>query len=530
MALATQTGVHTSLSRADAERCGMGLAVTAREHPERLAVSSRHGDRSFDFLNARVNQLVRALRARGLRAGDGLAVLCSNRPEFAVAVYAALRGGWRLTPINWHFTASEIAYIVDDCDAGALLADARFRAPVEGAMRSLDELPVGLAIGGPIHGFEAYDDALEEQDPGDVRDPELGAPLLYTSGTTGRPKGVHRTAQAAALRPDAAAVLARIGYREGRDLHLVTGPLYHAAPLAFSLTMPLNAGCGVVMMDAWDAERALELIQNYRISHTHFVPIMFHRLLLLPEDVRDAYDVSSVRVILHGAAPCPVAVKREILDWFGPVVWEYYAATEGWGCLVGPEEWLERPGTVGRPAQGDIQIRDDEGKLQPPGTPGTVYLRSPDGPFEYYKDPDKTRQTFSGEYFTLGDVGYLDADGWLFLNDRSADVINSGGANVYPAEVDAVLLAHPAVQDAATVGAPDPDWGEMVVSLVELREGVAEEPELGEALIDHCQQSLAHFKCPRRVEFVYDLPRTDSGKLQRRLLRERIREEQRRRA
>jgi len=518
---ATQTGVHTALDPKSARRCGMGLAVVARESPNRLAIASPAGDRSFDFLNARVNQLVRALRARGIAAGDPVALVCSNRPEFAVAVYAALRAGWRITPINWHLAAPELAYVVGDCEAKAVLADARFRNAIERAFRLLPEPPLGVAIGGAIHGFESFDAMLAQHEPHDIEDPVLGHTMLYTSGTTGRPKGVYRDPRASARRPGSREILARVGYRPGRDLHLATGPLYHAAPLAFSLAMPLDLGCGVVMMDGFDAERALDLIEGYRVSHSHMVPIMFHRLLALPADERATRDVSSLRVVLHGAAPCPVPLKQAMMEWLGPVIWEYYAATEGWGSLVGPEEWLEHPGTVGRPAPGAVEIRDEEGKVQPPGTPGTIFLRSPDeGRFEYFKDAEKTRRTHAGDYFTLGDIGYLDADGYLFLSARTAEVIISGGVNVYPAEVDAVLLAHPAVRDAATIGAPDDEWGERVVSVIELHDGYRGDESLTGSILAHCREQLAAFKCPRQVEFRDRLPRTDAGKLLRRLVRD----------
>lgn len=517
----TQTGTHTRLDAREARRRGMGIAVTAREFPDRLAIASPCGDRSFDFLNARANQLVRALRARGAGPGAAVALVCRNRPEFAVAVFAALRAGWRLTPINWHLAAPELAYIIEDCEAEAVLADAAFRAQIEGAYRLLPKRPLGVAIGDPIHGFLDYDALLDAQEPHDIDDPRLGHTMLYTSGTTGRPKGVHRDPEAAARRPGNREILSRIGYREGRDLHLATGPLYHAAPLAFSLVMPLSVGCGVVMMDRFDAERCLDLVEGYRVSHTHMVPIMFHRLLALPEDERARRDLSSLRVVLHGAAPCPVALKQAMMDWLGPVVWEYYAATEGWGSLVGPDEWLAHPGTVGRPAPGAVEIRDEEGKVLPPGTSGTIFLRSPEeGRFEYYKDPDKTLSTYAGEYFTLGDVGYLDADGYLYLDARTSEVIISGGVNIYPAEVDAALLGHPAVRDAATVGAPDDEWGEQVVSVVELHDGHHADEALVASLQAHCREQLAQFKCPKRIEFRDALPRTDAGKLLRRLVRD----------
>ncbi|MCZ6783612.1 MAG: AMP-binding protein [Proteobacteria bacterium] len=516
----SEARVHTSLGAQDAAAVGMGLAVTAREHPERLAIASSFGDRSFAFLNGRVNQLVRALRARGLRSGDPVALCCSNRPEFAVGLYAALRSGLRLTPINWHLTAPEMGYIVDNCEAKAFLADAAFAQAAAGARRAASDAAACLAIGGHIPGFEDFDDALEAESPDDIEDPTLGRTMLYTSGTTGRPKGVYRRRDTG-IRPGLAAILRRIGFEPGTDVHLCTGPLYHAAPLAFTLTLPLNMGAAVVLMDQFDALRALELIDGYRVTHTHMVPIMFHRMLALPEEDRARFELSSLRMVLHGAAPCPVPVKQALIEWLGPVVYEYYAATEGWGSFVTPEEWLEKPGTVGKPESGQVEIRDDEGKLQPPGTPGSIYLAAAElGRFEYYKDPEKTRRSYAGDHFTLGDIGYLDDDGYLFLCDRSADVIISGGVNLYPAEVDAVLLTHPAVRDAATIGIPDEEWGETVLSVVELGEGHTACDELAQSLIEHCRAQLAHFKCPRRIDFRDELPRHDTGKLYRRLLRE----------
>jgi long-chain acyl-CoA synthetase len=352
----------------------------------------------------------------------------------------------------------------------------------------------------------------------------LGSQMPYTSGTTGRPKGVHRPPGAALRQPGLAAAIASFDYDPARDVHLCTGPLHHAGPLVFSLAIPLGLGVPVVLMDRWDAEHALRLIASYRITHTHMVPVMFRRLLELPDDVRAAWDTSSLRVVLHGAAPCPPAVKRAIIEWLGPVVYEYYAATEGWGCLASSEEWLERPGTVGRPAAGDVEVRDFEGKSLPPGREGVVYQRVPEGGcFEYYRDEPKTRAAHAGAYFTLGDIGFLDADGYLYLCDRNADVIHSGGVNVYPAEVDAVLVTHPAVADAATVGAPDDDWGEQVVSFVELADGYLPHDSLVDELLGLCQRELAAFKCPREILFEEHLPRLENGKIYRRLLRDRLR-------
>ena len=346
--------------------------------------------------------------------------------------------------------------------------------------------------------------------------------MLYTSGTTGRPKGVHRSPGA----PSSIAGINLGGYNEdGGDVHLCTGPLYHAAPLAFSFAMPLSWGATVVLMARWDAEEALRLVDECDVTHTHMVPTMFQRLLSLPPDTRERFDISSIRHVIHGAAPCPVAVKHRMIEWFGPIIWEYYAATEGVGSLVDSATWLAHPGTVGRPlTREQVLIGDEHGTPLPPRDVGLVYLKAPRaGRFHYFHDEEKTRSTFRGDYFTLGDVGYLDEEGYLYLTDRSADLIVSGGVNIYPAEVDAVLLDHPSVADAATIGVPDEEWGESVVSVVELQEGRAPSGALASELIEFCRTRIAHYKCPRAVEFVDTLPRQDNGKLYKRVLRERFR-------
>jgi long-chain acyl-CoA synthetase len=305
----------------------------------------------------------------------------------------------------------------------------------------------------------------------------------------------------------------------------VTGPLYHTAPLLLSMNTPMHGGATLVLMEQWDAADALDLIARYRVTHTHMVPTMFHRLLALPDEVRAEADTSSLFAVIHGAAPCPVHVKRRLMDWLGPVVWEYYGATEGAATLVDPHTWLRKPGTVGRPDPvGHVKVGDEEANPLPAGTAGLVWIRSRAGErFVYHGDPDKTAGAYRGEYFTLGDVGYLDEDGYLFLTDRSAHLIVSGGVNIYPAEVDAVLLEHPAVADAATIGVPDEEWGESVLAVVQLHDPTAAGDALAAELISFSRARLAAFKCPRAIDFVADFPRQDNGKVAKTKLRDQYR-------
>jgi long-chain acyl-CoA synthetase len=511
-------------ARRDALRTGMSVAHWAARQPDAPAVVTTGGpggDRTFAALNADANRLARVLRARGLGPGDGVAAMVSNRAEYAVTYAAALRAGLRFTPVNWHLTAEEARYIVDDCEARAFVADARFGGVAAEAAGGAPAATVRLAVGGEIDGFAPFADALASEDPADIPDPVLGRAMLYTSGTTGRPKGVHRTDNQSISRR----TMPTSGYVPGESLHLCTGPLYHAAPLSFSLATPLLSGVGVVLMDGWSPQETLRLIGELGITHTHMVPTMFHRLLALPDDERAAADVSSLRLVMHGAAPCPVATKQAMIAWLGPVLVEYYAATEGAGTFVTSADWLDHPGTVGKPHAPDhVRILGEDGRDLPAGEVGTIFLKAPaSGRFDYFKDPDKTAGSYRGDHFTLGDVGYLDEDGWLYLTDRSANLIISGGVNIYPAEVEEALWPHPAVADVAVIGVPDDEWGETVLAAVQLRPGVEPSEALAADLIAQCRENLAHYKCPRRVDFVDSLPRTDAGKLYKRRLRDRYR-------
>ena len=502
----------------EAYRAGMTPAVTAMKAPDRLAVVSEAGQRTFGELNAHANQLVRALRARGIGPGSAVALMCSNRPEF-VEVYAAiLRGGYRLTSINWHLQVDEAAYIVENCEAKAFIADVVIGDVAAEVGRRVGGSIAKLAIGGAIDGFDSYDATLEEQSGQNIEDPSFGGTMLYTSGTTGRPKGVYRARGTQVTQtPTVTTTASRKPMKSGSSMCLCTGPLYHAAPFAYNLAQPINYGVGVVLMGKWDPEHTLQLIEQHKITHTHLVATMFHRLLALPEEVRKRYDMSSLELVVHGAAPTPVHVKRAMIEWWGPIIYEYYAGTEGGGTAIHSDDWLKKPGSVGKPTLGRVvEILDDEGKPRATGEVGRVFFQAPQtGRFEYYKDADKTAGAYVGDRFTLGDHGYLDEDGFLFLTGRTSELIISGGVNIYPAEIDDVLLQHPAVADVACVGVPNDEMGEEVKAVVVLKEGQEPAPELERELIAFAREHLAGYKRPRSVDFVAELPRSDAGKIYR---------------
>ena len=500
-------------------------ATFARESPEVIAVYSEHGTRSFRTLHDNANRLANALRARGLKTGDAIALMCRNRPEFLETFLAAMRAGLRLTPLNTHLSACEVDYILHDCKAKmflceAALADARVVKP----SASSQTLPVPMILidGGVVAGCETYQTVIENADPGDLADPIIGSLMLYTSGTTGKPKGVFRDTPEV-IAPQFAGSYAEYDTRQ--DVALCCGPAYHSAPLLFDLRWPLASGVPIVMLDKWDSEQVLELIERHRVTHAHMVATMFQRLLSLEPARRASRDLSSLRFLVHGAAPCPVQVKRTMIDWLGPILIEYYGATEGGdGIHVKSPEWLTKPGTVGRiPPDIGHAILDEQGVEVAPGTVGKIYFKAPQtGRFEYFGDPEKTAAAYQGDRFTLGDMGYVDTDGYLFLTGRIAECIISGGVNIYPQEIDDVLLSHPAVADACTVGVPDDEWGEKVVSLVVLADPHSASDACVEVLMSFLSTQLAAFKRPKQILFEAELPRSATGKLLRQKVRERF--------
>jgi long-chain acyl-CoA synthetase len=486
---------------------GMTGAVWAREKPDAVAIHDPHGSRTFHHLNANANRLVRLLRAHGLKGGDGVALLCSNRAEFVEVLSATLRGGFRFTPVNWHLTADEVEYIINDCEAKALILEPRYPS---GLSASAPLVTVKIAIGEPAAECLPYHETLVGMDGSDIDDPQLGGQMLYTSGTTGRPKGVYRRTNAVLVPPMPGAP---------DDVQMCVGPAYHAAPLAFDVRASMNAGNPLVFIDKWDSEGVLRTIAEHRVTRAHMVPIMFQRLLALPETVKAKYDISSLGYLIHGAAPCPPEVKKAMIDWVGPIIHEYYAGSEGGaGFLIDSHEWLAKPGTVGRlPAPDSIKLLDDEGiEISERGRNGTIYFKvSPIAPFEYYKDPAKTASAHRDGYFTLGDVGYLDEDDYLFLTGRTAECIISGGVNIYPQEIDNEVIKHPAVEDSCAIGVPSDEWGEAVKVVVTLHPGATPSDALGAEILAFAKSRLAGFKTPKTIEFVSELPRSPAGKIQR---------------
>jgi long-chain acyl-CoA synthetase len=496
------------------------LAVS---RPDDLALDDLTRTRSWAELADRATRAGRWLReAHGLQPGDHAAMVMGNRVEFVELALGALLAGVWITPVNWHLTAPEIEFILDDSGSRLVVADPGHEAVVR---RAAGDRP--LVVAGP-----ELDTVLAAVPPTPFDlDGPAGGNMFYTSGTTGQPKGVKRSVQ-----PAISAQLRALG-AAGRVLgldhggpHLVTGPLYHAAPVGFAM-MDLLLGTPLVIMPKWDPAGALRLIDERQVRDTHLVPTMFVRLLRLPDDVRTGFDGSSLSVVLHGAAPVAPGVKRQMIEWWGPVLVEYWGASEGGVVtLVGSHDWLEHPGTVGRPVPThEVFAGDAEGRPLPPGEPGTLWCRNKvtDKVFEYHNAPDKTEAAFlePGTY-SIGDIGYVDDEGWVYLSDRAANTIISGGVNIYPAEIEGVLIEHPAVADVGVFGIPDPEWGEAVKAAVELADGFVASEQLADEIQAFARERLAGFKVPRSIDFEDELPRYPTGKLYTRLLRDRYWQDQ----
>ena len=503
----------------------------ATSAPDRPAVIMAESGRTLTYkeLDDNSARLASALHAMGLRQGDVIAMLSDNAAEAFEIYWAALRSGLYITAVNWHLAAEEAAYILQDSGARVVIASFGVRELAERVLDLVPEVQRWYCFGGAITGYLPYGELLAAVGPR-LTDQPRGSEMLYSSGTTGRPKGIKPhllPIQVDQPGDPLIGLLAHAFKISSDDVYLSPAPIYHTAPLKWCGGVQA-LGATVVLMERFDAEKALAAIEKYRVTVTQMVPTMFVRMLQLPDVVRGAFDVSSLRMAVHAAAPCPPDVKDAMIDWWGPILVEYYGATEQHGTtVITTAEWKDKRGSVGKAALGVLHICDEDGTELPSGTVGTIYFERDVVPFEYHNDPEKTaasRHPARQNWSTVGDIGYVDEDGYLFLTDRKAFMIISGGVNIYPQEVENVLALHPKVFDVAVIGVPDPEMGEQVKAVVQLRPGTTPSDELAAAIIAYVRERIAHYKAPRTVDFVDELPRTATGKLVKRALKSRYME------
>ena len=499
----------------------------ARQTPDKRAyVMARSGDHiSYRQLDDRSNQAANLFRSLGLKPGDHIALLMENCIDFMVLCWGAQRSGLYYTAISRYLTPGEIEYIVRDCGARMVIVTQETAGVLSDlAAQSGGAIAYYVTGSDERRGFRSWDEAIALQPASPIADECRGADMLYSSGTTGRPKGVKAEWASSAIdvpNPFLKLLCADMCGMTAESIYLSPAPLYHAAPLRFNMMVAALGGTSVIM-ETFDAEEFLRLVEEHKVTQSQLVPTMFVRMLKLPDDVRKRYDVSTLKGAIHAAAPCPVDVKARMIDWWGPILIEYYGGSEGNGVTVSTsQQWLAHRGTVGRALVGKIKIVDDDDRELPAGEIGTVYFA--DGPrFAYHNDPDKTQRAYNARgWSTLGDVGYLDADGFLYLTDRKAYMIISGGVNIYPQEAEDILIAHPKVADVAVFGVPNEEMGEEVKAIVQPHDMSQANKELEAELIAYCRKSLSPVKCPRSIDFENELPRTPTGKLLKRLLRDR---------
>jgi fatty-acyl-CoA synthase len=505
----------------------MYVADHAKDTPDKPAmIAAESGARvTYAELNERSIRLANFLRAQGLKRGDHIAILMENNLRYAEVVWAAFRSGLYLTAVNRYLPPDDTAYIVNDCMAKAIVSSYDRREIVAPVGPLIPNCQIRLMVDGTIDGWASYEDAIAAASPAPLAEEPMGDSMLYSSGTTGRPKGILRPL------PDMTVVegfelrqsMNRYGFSR-ETTYLSPAPLYHAAPLGY-VTMVLGYGGTVIMMERFDPEAALRYIEKYKVTHSQWVPTMFVRMLKLPAEARGKHDLSSHAVAIHAAAPCPVDVKRQMIEWWGPIVHEYYAGTEGTGAtIIDSADWLAHPGSVGKPALGILHICDEEGTELPIGESGLIYFEREQMTFAYHNDAAKTRAAqhpAHDNWMSLGDVGYVDEEGYLYLTDRKAFMIISGGVNIYPQAIEDALILHPKVGDVAVFGVPNEEMGEEVKAVIEPAPGVPPSEELAAELIAFSRERLAHYMTPRSVDFIDEMPRLPTGKLYKRLLKDR---------
>ncbi|MCB1616917.1 MAG: acyl-CoA synthetase [Pseudomonadales bacterium] len=500
----------------------------AEARPEQPAIiMAGSGEQiSYGEFASRIRRGSRLLRELGVKRGDSIALLMENHPRFFEICWAAQSAGIYYTPVSYYLQPDEIDYIVNNCGAKVFIVS---RHQAEKAAKILDKIPrveKCFMVDGVIEGFDSWEEALDKTSDEAIPDPSEGREMLYSSGTTGRPKGIKFPLSEGGL-GEPQDIVRSIGLAQfmgvtHETVSLSTAPLYHSAPLGFVMGSH-RLGCTVVIMEKFDAENALKYIEQYKVGYSQWVPTMFVRLMKLPEEIRNKYDVSSMKMAIHGAAPCPVEVKEQIINWWGPVLWEFYSGSERNGIfMIGSDDWLKHKGSVGRCVDAQVHIVDEEtGKELPTGEIGTIYC-SKGASFEYHGDAEKTRSvTINDGWTTIGDVGYLDEEGFLYLTDRKSYMIISGGVNIYPQETEDCLVTHPKVFDVAVFGVPHPEMGEEVKAVVQPENFSDAGPELEKELIEYCRSKISPIKCPRSIDFEQELPREETGKLKKRLIKDR---------
>jgi long-chain acyl-CoA synthetase len=498
--------------------------IHARTHPDKPAYIMAYSGETVTYgeLDARSNQAAHLFRDLGLKADDAIAIFLENHPRYYEILWAAQRSGLRFTCLSSKLTTSEVEYIVKDCEAKVFIAS---KSLADTALAVAPEIPglVLYMVGGEAGPYRSFEDARASFPTTPIEGQTAGRAMLYSSGTTGRPKGVKRggAVDPAIDAPNALSTIGQALYGWTPDtVYLSPAPLYHAAPLGWSMAVQALGGT-VVMMERFDPEDALRFIEQYKVTSAQWVPTHFVRMLKLPPAARERYDMSSLRAVFHAAAPCPVPVKEQMIAWWGPIVHEYYAGTEGNGfCAINSAEWLAHKGSVGRGLTAQVMICDEEGEPLPPRAEGLVYFAG-GGEFEYHGDPAKTAESRNRHgWTTLGDVGWVDEEGYLYLTDRKSFMIISGGVNIYPQEIENLLIGHPKVADAAVVGAPDEEMGEKVVAVIQPMDWADAGDALRDELMAYARQNLSHVKAPRVIDFMAELPRHPTGKLYKRLIRD----------
>ncbi|MBR1148241.1 acyl-CoA synthetase [Bradyrhizobium sp. AUGA SZCCT0431] len=501
-------------------------SIYARTHPNKIAYQMAGTGKAITYreLDELSNQGAHLFRALGLKAGDHIAFLMENRLAFMEICWAAQRAGLYYTAISRYLTEDEIAYIIKDCGAKVFITTPKCAEKVQGLIKGEPGEPLFFMVDEPQAGFRSWDKEAIAQQTTPIADEVAGYDMLYSSGTTGRPKGIKKAFEGNKIDVPNQFLKVLCGDMCGMNadsIYLSPAPLYHAAPLRFNMMATILGGTSIIM-ESFDAEEFLKLVEKYKATQSQLVPTMFVRMLKLPEEVRTRYDVSTLKVAIHAAAPCPIDVKAKMIEWWGPILIEYYAGSEGNGVTVSnSQQWLSHRGTVGRAVVGKVKILDENDQEAPTGQIGTVYFA--DAPvFAYHNDPEKTKRAYNDRgWSTLGDVGYLDDEGFLYLTDRKSYMIISGGVNIYPQETEDVLITHPGVADVAVFGVPNEEMGEEVKAVVQPHDMAKAGKELEAELILFCRRHLSPIKCPKSIDFEAELPRTPTGKLVKRHLRDR---------